>query len=115
MPRLSIKSIVCEVTEENDKDELYIKHKGKKIWPQDRKYLQMDVDESLEVGLHYQISKPGKLLLELWDFDLAKKNDHLGDFHIEVKSLEPSEFTEIMVRNEPAAKRASYYLIWEIQ
>jgi len=114
MAKLCIKSIVCEVAEENDKDEIYLKLKGQKIWPQDKKYLQIDVDESIIIDLNYKISKPGHLTLELWDYDLATKDDHLGDFHIEIKSLEPGEHTEMLILNSSEASRASYYLIWEL-
>lgn len=114
MPTLKVKSIVCEVAEENDKDEIFLKHKDKKIWPSDRKYLQIDVDEALSIGLKVKIEKPGVLHLELWDYDLSSKNDHLGDFQIEIKDLIPGEHTEFLIRNENSASRASYYLNWEL-
>lgn len=114
MPYLTISSIVCEVPEESDKDEIFLIQKGRKIWPKDKRYLKIDVDETLPVGLKLKINKPGKLKLELWDFDLASKNDLLGVFELEITSLEAGGYTDLLLRNEPDAKKASYFLNWEI-
>ena len=55
MPYLKIKSIVCEIAEEDDKDEIYLIHQEKKIWPKDKKFEKIDVDESLNIGLKVKI------------------------------------------------------------
>jgi hypothetical protein len=51
MPFLKISSIVCEVPEESDKDEIYLMFRDKKIWPQNQKYFKIDVDEILSIDL----------------------------------------------------------------
>jgi len=114
MPYLKVNSITCEVAEESDKDEIYLIHKGKKVWPPNQKYLKIDVDEVLNIGLKVKIQKPGSLHLELWEYDLGSKDDHLGDFHLEVSKLEPGHHTELLIRNEKGAKQASYYMNWEV-
>lgn len=115
MPKLRLSSIICEIPEEDDKDEIYIKFRDKKIWPQKQKFVKVDVDESVLIGLSMPISKTGQLKLELWEYDLASKDDHLGTFHLHVESLEPGHFSELLIRDEQGAKRASYYLNWEIK
>jgi Ca2+-dependent lipid-binding protein len=54
------------------------------------------------------------LKLELWEYDVTSKNDHLGTFQLDIQSLEAGKFTELLIRDEKGAKRASYYLNWEI-
>ncbi|MFT6866977.1 MAG: Ca2+-dependent lipid-binding protein [Cyclobacteriaceae bacterium] len=114
MPFLKISSIVCEVPEESDKDEIYLMFRDKKIWPQNQKYFKIDVDEILSIDLKISISSPGNLKLELWEYDVTSKNDHLGTFQLDIQSLEAGKFTELLIRDEKGAKRASYYLNWEI-
>ena len=114
MPVLKLTSIVCEVPEESDKDEIYLKFNDKKIWPPKSKYLKIDVDETLNIGLSVKITKPGTLKLDLWEWDAASRNDHLGTFLLDIPNLEPASYTDLLIRNEKGAERASYYLNWEI-
>ncbi|WP_258103128.1 hypothetical protein [Marinoscillum sp. MHG1-6] len=115
MPTLKLSSIVCEVPEESDKDEIYLKFRDKKIWPQKGKYQQIDTDETLHIGLSIKIERTGTLKLDLWEYDLTSKDDHLGVFQLEITSLDPGRFTELLVRDEEGAERASYYINWEIR
>ncbi|MEQ9023410.1 MAG: hypothetical protein RLN82_11765 [Pseudomonadales bacterium] len=115
MPTLILSSIVCEIPEESDKDEIYLMLQGKKIWPQNKKYLKIDVDEMLPVGLKFNIKGPGIMKLELWEYDVTSKNDHLGTFHLDFKNLDSGNFTELLIRNEAGAEKASYYLNWEMR
>jgi len=54
------------------------------------------------------------MAIELWEYDLTTKNDHLGDFHLEINSEEPSTNTTILSRKEDEAEKASYMLNWQI-
>ncbi|MFY0606100.1 MAG: hypothetical protein JXR10_05255 [Cyclobacteriaceae bacterium] len=114
MPILKITSIVCEIPEEDDQDEIYLVYRDKKIWPKDQKFLKIDYDERLPVGIQVKLNKPGRMKLELMEYDLASANDHLGTFQLDIVSLKPAAYTELLLRDEKGAKRASYYLNWEI-
>lgn len=114
MARLKLSSIVCETPEESDKDEIYLIFGGEKIWPLKHKFVKIDFDETLPIGLVMTVDNPGSLKVELWEYDLASKNDHLGTFHLDFKSLEPENFTELLIRDENEAQKASYFLNWEI-
>lgn len=114
MAYLKINKIICEVPEETDKDEIYLMHRGQKIWPEHQKFVRIDVDEIQPIGLKVEIQKTGSLNLELWEYDLASKDDHLGTFHLDIDSLEPAEYTDLLIRNEQFAEHASYFLNWEI-
>ncbi len=114
MPFLRISSIVCEIPEESDKDEIYLVFRDKKIWPKNLKFLKIDVDETLDVGLQVKVTKPGSMKLELWEYDLASPDDHLGSFILDFENLAPASYTDLLLRDEKGAERASYYINWEI-
>lgn len=114
MPLIKLNSIMCECPEETDKDEIYLIYKGQKIWPSDKKFLKIDTDEELAIGLKTQVTKLGWMSIELWEYDLTTRNDHLGTFHLEIDSDEPSKNTAILTRNEAEANRAGYMLNWEV-
>ena len=78
MPTVTISSIICELPQETDKDEIYLVFKGKKIWPRDQKYQKIDTDENLPINIKLKLNGKGWLKLELWEYDLTSKNDHLG-------------------------------------
>lgn len=111
MPTLTLNSITCEITEESDKDEIYLKHQGQKIWPKAKKFHQIDVDEEVELGVEILVGQ-GWIEIELWEYDYTSKDDHLGTFHINVDEM--GAFTEILTLNENEASQAGYYLSGEI-
>ena len=45
MPKIKLTSIKCTVPDEIDKDEMFLKYKGEKIWPEDHKFFRVDVDD----------------------------------------------------------------------
>jgi len=114
MPLIKLNSIICECPEETDKDEIYLKFQGQKIWPENKKFIKIDSDETLPIGLKTKVTKLGWMAIELWEYDLTTKNDHLGDFHLEINSEEPSTNTTILSRKEDEAEKASYMLNWQI-
>ena len=114
MPLIKLTSIICECPEETDKDEIYLKFQGQKIWPGDKKFIKIDSDEELPIGLKTKVTKLGWMTIELWEYDLTTSNDHLGDFHLDIESELPGTNTTILSRNKEGAERASYMLNWEI-
>jgi hypothetical protein len=109
MPTLTLTSILCEIPEETDKDEIYLKYKGKKIWPKDKKYYKIDVDEEADLNLEVNVGDEEWIEIELWEFDLMKRNDHLGTFHIQNNGAE-EKFTEMLTQNESNEQDISYFL-----
>jgi hypothetical protein len=112
MPLIKLSSIICQTPDESDKDEIYLKVKGKKIWPMDARYVKIDVDEQVNINLKFRASK-GLWEIELWEYDLTSKNDHLGNFLIDVKDGKGS-FTDMLTVNEDVTDHADYVLNWEI-
>lgn len=112
MPQIKIHTIICNVPDESDKDEIYLKVNDKKIWPKKAKYLKIGVDESLEVKIGGKFS--GQWMeLELWDFDYTSRNDHLGTFHLDM-SQGQGHYGTILTANEEVSQHVDYMLNWEI-
>ncbi|MEQ8241115.1 MAG: hypothetical protein RIA69_18000 [Cyclobacteriaceae bacterium] len=114
MPLIKLTSILCECPEESDKDEIYLKFGDQKIWPIGKKFIKIDTDEELVIGLKTKVTKIGWMTIELWEYDLTSSNDHLGTFHLEINSDEPETKTTILSRNEDFSQKASYMLNWEV-
>lgn len=113
MPVIFINSIICEQPQETDKDEIYLVFKGKKVWPRDQKFFKIDVDDTLEVGMKMKINGKGWLKLELWEYDLTSKDDHLGTFHLKIDDS-TGEFSEMLTNTDPKSP-VSYFLNWKIE
>lgn len=112
MPTIYIKSIICEHPQETDMDEIYLIFKGKKVWPKDQKFMKIDVDDTLPVGMKMKVNGKGWLKLELWEYDFTSKNDHLGTFHLKIDDSS-GEFTEMLSTDDPRSP-VSYFLNWEL-
>lgn len=113
MPTVTISSIICELPQETDKDEIYLVFKGKKIWPRDQKYQKIDTDENLPINIKLKLNGKGWLKLELWEYDLTSKNDHLGTFHLKVDDSE-GDFSEMLTNIDPNSE-VSYFLNWQLK
>ncbi|MBV6646912.1 MAG: hypothetical protein KI790_15755 [Cyclobacteriaceae bacterium] len=111
MPKLKLISVQCTTPDEIDKDEIYLKHEGNKIWPGDGLYHRVDTAdvESIEVMLDVP---DGWVEIELWDFDYLSLNDLLGSFKMKVDDT-PGEYSTSMQLHEKRST-ASYILRWEI-
>ncbi|MEM9896308.1 MAG: hypothetical protein AAF789_08055 [Bacteroidota bacterium] len=112
MPRINITSITCHVPDESDKDEMYLKYKGEKIWPTDSSFFRIDVDENVAIHHTFEVNEDW-VELELWDWDLLSANDHLGTFKFKVDDL-PGAYSTTMIRNHEETQSASYLMHWEI-
>ncbi len=112
MPTILIHSIICEHPQETDMDEIYIIYKGKKVWPKDQKFMKIDVDDTLPIGMKMKVNGKGWLKLELWEYDLTSKNDHLGTFHLKIDDSS-GHFSEMLSTPDPRSP-ISYFLNWEL-
>lgn len=103
-------SIKCIVNDEIDKDEIYLKYKGKKIWPKNI-YFQIDNGEEQEID--FLLEHQGQVLeLELWDHDMLSPNDHLGTFVMNVAAQGGKYATDLNLTEKDST--ASYTLTWEV-
>lgn len=111
MPRIKINSIQCITPDEVDKDEMYLKKDGKKIWPEGEKYHRVDTGDRETVNLKLDVAD-GWNEIEVWDFDYASLNDHLGTFKFNVDTG-PGKYSTSMELHEREST-ASYLMFWEI-
>lgn len=113
MPTIQLNHLKCILNDEIDKDEVFLKYKGKKLWPPEI-YRSVDNEEKKEIGItfaHENIDEP--LVIELWDFDYLSPNDHLGTFTMKVDEKAGGPYQTSMVLHERNST-ASYILNWEI-
>lgn len=113
MPTIQLNHLQCILNDEIDKDEVFIKYNGKKIWPKEI-YRRVDNEERKDIGItfeHADINEP--LVLQLWDFDYLSPNDHLGIFTMKVDDKAGGPYQTSMVLNDKRST-ASYILNWEI-
>lgn len=112
MTQIVIQAIICNVPDESDKDEIYIKHNDQKIWPQKSKFLKIGVDEVLDIKVS-QNHDGDWVELELWEYDYTSKNDHLGSFHLDLNQA-PGHYGTILSNNMDVSEHADYMINWEI-
>jgi len=112
MATIKLRNINCMVPDEIDKDEMFLKFKGKKIWPTDHKYFRIQSNEAADVQ-HTMDVQEGWVEIELWDYDLTSFNDLLGTFRLKVDD-HPGSYSASLTRNEKKSHTASYLLNWEI-
>ena len=111
MRRIRINSVQCTTPDEIDKDELYLKMDGKKIWPAGNRYYRVDTGDRVDVGLEIEVAE-GWNEIEVWDYDYTSRNDLLGAFKFNVHDA-PGDYSTSMTLLEKDST-ASYYLYWEI-
>lgn len=110
MSKIRIVSVQCTVPDEIDKDEMYLKYNGKKIWPVGNLYFRIDTGDKVEVDLILDVEN-GWNEIELWDFDYLSLNDHLGTFKFMVDSTSGVFSTDMELFEKKST--ASYILSWE--
>lgn len=98
--------------DEGDGDEVYLKHKGKRIWPLNGKYQTMKDGDEKEVNVEVpDIDKDITVEIELWDYDILTENDRLGVFKMLVNERGGTFITDL---TEMPVKGAKYSLEWEV-
>ena len=112
MPTIQLKTLICINPDETDKDEIYLKLKGKKIWPKDGNYKQTDTGEKTDINIEFE-HEEGQLDLELWDFDYMSMNDKLGTFTMIIDHERGLTNTASMKPHKKTT--ASYILEWKIK
>ncbi len=111
MQKIKLVSVQCMLPDEVDKDEMYLKFNGNKIWPEGHLYYRLDEGELAEVNLTLEVEE-GWVEIELWDYDYMSRNDLLGSFGFKVDDT-PGKYTNSMKLLEKDST-ASYFLKWEI-
>lgn len=111
MIKIRINSVQCTTPDEIDKDEMYLKMGGKKIWPPGELYHRVDTGDVEQVDLIMDVPE-GWNEIELWDYDFISLNDKLGVFKFKVDNT-PGKYSTSMTLLERNST-ASYLLFWEI-
>ncbi len=111
MIKIRINTIQCLTPDEIDKDEMFLKKDGHKIWPKEKLYHRVDIGDLKEVGLTLNVEE-GWNEIEVWDFDFVSPNDRLGVFKFMVDNT-PGKYTTSMTLLEKNST-AIYKLYWEI-
>jgi hypothetical protein len=109
MAKCKLLALHCYLSDESDKDEVFINWKNKKIWPENKKYIKADSAE-LKMGLDIEVNDGDEMVLELWDYDLLSPNDKLGDFTFSLLEKGGPYRTDLKREKESQAR---YTLEWE--
>ncbi|MGD1959633.1 MAG: hypothetical protein ACFB2Y_12300 [Fulvivirga sp.] len=111
--RLSVKlkllELICYRADEGDGDEVFLKQNGRKVWPEDQKYLKIS-EGIVKVNLALDVELGSQVILELWDYDVLSSNDKLGEFRM-LADQRGAEFTTDLHEGK---SRAKYSLKWEL-
>jgi hypothetical protein len=110
--KVRLHTIHCILNDEVDKDEIYLIHKGRRVWPTSR-YYQIDTGQHVQVNVDIELSQADKMEIELWDYDLLSPNDLLGKFTAIPKPNEAGRFTTVLAKHDPKST-ASYMLEWSV-
>lgn len=112
MAQIKLLHLHCLLNDESDKDEVFLKHKGQRIWPNPKRFHQMNSGERVSLNQSLSPDCPD-LSIELWDWDLLSPNDLLGCFHIRLNPDDFGRFTASLNKKDERST-ASYLLEWEI-
>ena len=99
----------CYISDE-DADEVFLKQNKKRIWPVNKKYIEMK-DAELKIGVDLQAEKDTMIEIELWDYDTWSPNDKLGTFKMLVDQR-GGPFTSDLIGEKGIG--AKYSLKWEV-
>lgn len=101
----------CHLPDESNLDEIYFKLDGEKVWPENENFRRTEIGVN-EINLNLgKFEEGSRLDLELWDYDVISRNDHLGIFKLQIDGLGGPYMTEL---TEKSNSRIKYTLEWEI-
>ncbi len=103
-------SIQCNVNDETDGDEIFIKYDGKRVWPAGL-YKSIKTGEKVSIEKGVQVPDDEFVTFELWDYDILTKNDLLGTFTM--RTNEKGGPFQTSLKIEKPEYTASYLLTWE--
>lgn len=112
MSEIKLHNLHCFLNDETDSDEVFLKVKGKKIWPLGF-FKSIDSGEIKKIDLtlsHHESDEP--LIIELWDYDLLTANDLIGTFTLRIGDEKEGRYQATMAAE--TVSTASYLLDWEI-
>lgn len=102
--------IKCLLNSESLGDEVYVRYKGKKIWPENKKWHRLVEGDEVALNVMQPIAKVGdKIELELWECDFLTQSK-LGNF-VFLPDSRGGPFTVDMLTQD---KKAKYSLVWEV-
>ena len=103
----------CYANEEIKEDEIYIKYNGKKIWPTDKKYVQLKPGEKMEINVDIPDVPHGQTVeLEVWDWDMWSANDHLGTAKMIINGSGGPYLVDM--KPSSAEETARYSIQWQV-
>lgn len=108
--KLHLTQIRCNVNDESDGDEIYLRYNGHKIWPAGL-FKGIKTNESIQVDVTVEVPDDEFVTIELWEYDLLSKNDYLGTFEMKMNET-GGPFSSSLTLNK-AEYMASYLLTWE--
>lgn len=108
--KLRLISIKCNVNDESDGDEIYLKYDSHKIWPHGL-FKSIKMNEELEIDVTLDVPDDEYVTFELWDYDLLSRNDLLGSFTM--RTNEKGGPFQTSLKMERLGDTASYLLTWE--
>lgn len=101
-------------TEQNG-DEIFLKMKGRKIWPQKKSFfaclkqmtqIQLNIEKDVEVKPNHTIA------IELWEHDFLFFRKKLGEFNLLVDQKGGPFITDLQLKSKEFAR---YSLMWEVR
>jgi len=110
--KINITYIQCNVNDESDGDEIYLKYHGRKIWPRGL-FKAIKTGHTLAVDIDIEVPFDEYINLELWEYDLLSKDDHLGVFTMRSNEVGGPYQTSLKLNNQEYM--ASYLLTWEAE
>lgn len=111
---LCLNCLHCYFVEEEKYDDVFLKYKGKKIWPVKKKQQSIMMDTSTPLGVEIKGLDVGREVeIELWDYDWLSSNDLLGVFKMVIGNA-VGIFSTDMTRNIKETTKAKYTLEWEV-
>jgi hypothetical protein len=110
--QIRILSLHCLLNDETDKDEVFLKHLGKRVWPSGR-YHKIGSGEREPVNVVVEHDPVQDLVIELWDYDLLSANDLMGTFKAKLNARDYGKHTTTLQKAD-ISSTASYILEWEV-